>query len=777
MHENLILTDLGIIAVTSALVAILFHKLKFPVILGYVLVGLLLGPFLFKHSLIHDRENVQALSELGIIFLLFTLGMEFDLKKLQTLFGTSLVALILQTLLMVNIGLMVAPMLGYDRVIGIFLGSLLAISSSMVTIRVLEDQKAMQLPHAQLAVGILILEDILAILLLVVLSGISASGALPWASAIWSIFFLAVFVVGVFYVGRIVMPPLVKFIHKIGSLELVTVFAVGTVLGIGVLAAQFHLSLGLGAFVAGSLFTNSTLSHQIEHSIAPLKELFSAVFFVSTGMLINPTVILDQWSIILLLGVLVVVGKTASCGLGLFLSGQRTRSAFQAALAKSQIGEFSFVIAKLAQSMGLADEKLVSVAVGVSFITIFTTPIVSKQAIPLYKSLSRIIPKPIAQFGTIYHRIFCSVRARLGKTAFFALVKRPFWQIVVAFFLINGMIIAANMGSRWALSHQPWTEINDYIVPGIWLLTAVVVTPFLLSILRNLNAISIMSIDMVFSGSKRMKKSSSTFRLFISNILSILLIFLVAGTFISAISEFLPSGLSLLIFILLIGILTIVFQRQMIKLNSELEHRFTSSFHEETRELDAQLRMQSLEKFNEEFDWQSITSEKVISKNSLAAGKQIAELGLREKSGATIVAVSRGADIIYDPNPLAHLFAGDKVVLLGNEEQLTAATALLDSPQSETEGKDNTLQSEAVYLEPGSFLEGNTLAGSDLRKKHRITVVGIKHEKGEVVDPSPSQVLNAGDLLLIMGKRSHVEQFKNTLYSMAISEPTTVAKV
>jgi len=764
MHQNVLLSDLGIIAVASALVAVIFHRLRFPVILGYVTVGLLLGPFLFKHSIIHDGDIVQSLSELGVIFLLFSLGMEFDLKKLQSLFSISMGALVLQTVVMINIGLMIAPLLGYDRVQGIFLGSLLAMSSSMVTIRVLQDQKALQLPHAQLAIGILILEDILAILLLVVLSGISASGSLPWASAMWSIFILGVFVVGVFYVGRIGMPPLIKFVHKIGSLELVTIFAVGTVLGIGVLATQFHLSLGLGAFVAGSLFTNSPLSHQIEHSINPLKELFSAVFFVSTGMLINPTVIIEQWWIILLLAALVVIGKTASCGLGLFLSGQKSRSSFQAALAKSQIGEFSFVIANLAKSMGLADEKLVSVAVGVSFLTIFSTPILTKNANQLHDFLVVLTPRPISQFGNMYHRIYCSIQSRMGRTAFFKLVKRPFWQIVVAFFLINGMIIGSNFGSRWMLSHNPWPELKEFIIPGIWLTCAVLVTPFLISIMRNLNAISIMLVDMVFSGSKKMQHMSSTFRLFISHVLSILLIFLIAGTFISAVTEFLPSGLSLVLFVILIAILALVFQRQMIKVNSELEHRFSSSFHIESKAMETRQRMEALDKFNREFDWNSITSEKTIAENSMASGLQIAQIGLREKAGTTIVAVSRGDEIIYDPNPMAHLFAGDKIILLGNEEQLAKASELLDSPKDEKTEEDHSLKSEAVYIEPGCFLEGNTLAGSELRKLHRITVVGIKHGNNQVKNPTPSEVIHAGDLLLIMGKRSNVDTFKNALY-------------
>lgn len=767
MGENIILSDLGVIAVASALAAIVFDRIRFPVILGYILVGLLLGPFLFDHHFIHNRENVQSLSELGVIFLLFTLGMEFDLKKLQHLVSTSMVALILQTVLMIYIGIQTAPLLGHDKVIGIFLGSLLAISSSMVTIRVLRDQKALKLPHAQLAIGILILEDVLAVLLLVVLSGISASGSLPWSSALWTIFILGVFVVGVFYVGRIVMPSIIKIVHRIGSLELVTLFAVGTVLGIGVLAEQFHLSLGLGAFLAGSLFTNSSLSPKIEQSIAPLKDLFSAVFFVSTGMLIDPIVVIEHWPVILLLAFAVVIGKTTSCGIGLFLAGQKSRSSFQAALVKSQIGEFSFIIAKLAQNMGLADERLVSIAVGVSFLTILTTPIVSKNALPLYDFLASITPRPISQFANVYHNLYCSFQTLLERSHFFIIVKRPFWQIIVAFFLINGMIIAANLGSQYAINEQ----LNVHFVTGIWVLTAVLVAPFLLSIFRNIGAMSLMLVDLIFTGSKTIRKMSDTFKQFISHILSILLLFLVGGTFITALTEFLPSGYSLILFGLLIVVLALAFQRQMIKLNSELEHRFTSSFNVESKHIETKRRIKVLDKFNREFDWNSLTTEREIEPDSMASGKQIAELGLREKTGATIVAISRGDETIYDPNPQAHMFEGDRLILLGKEDQIAEAMEILSIPKSESSiSRGSTFLTEAIYIESGCFLEGNTLAGSELRNKHRITAIGIKRSNNPVTDPKPSEVLRVGDLLLIMGKTTHVEAFKKNLYHNEASE-------
>jgi CPA2 family monovalent cation:H+ antiporter-2 len=764
MPENAILSDLGIIAVACALVAIVFSKIKFPVILGYVIAGLFLGPFLFDHHLIHDRENVQALSELGVIFLLFTLGMEFDLKKLQHLLGTSLVAVVLQTFTMIYIGVQIAPMLGYDKTIGIFLGSLLSISSSMVTIRVLKDHKSLKHPHGQLAIGILILEDILAVILLVVLSGISATGSLPWGSAMWSIFILGIFVVGVFFIGRIVMPYIISIVHKIGSLELVTVFAVGSVLGIGVLAEQFHLSLALGAFVAGSLFTNSTLTHQIENSIAPIKELFSSIFFVSTGMLIDPQILIQEWKSVLLLAALVIIGKTVSCGVGLFLAGQKARSSFRAALAKSQIGEFSFVIAKLAQSMGLADEKLVSIAVGVSFITILSTPFAVQNSMVFYDILLKITPRPIARFGDIYHNFFCIVESVFQKTPIFKLTKRPFWQIITSFFLINGLFIGANLLSGYVVGRAEALPFETYIVVAIWMFTALLCAPFLLSIFRNLGAVSMIIMDMIFKGSKTLSKASHTFRQIIRHGIFSIFVFLVGGGFITALTEYLPSGYSIMLFMILILGLALLFRRQMIRFNSELEHRFASSFEIETKRLTDYHKQQALQAFEREFDWGSITTEHMIKHGSFASGKQIREMKLRENTGATIIAVSRGDEIIYDPNPTSHVFSGDTIVLLGNESQLNSAVTHLKQEQAEDDSpEDYTLHSEAVFINGGSFLEGNTLAGSELRNKHRITVVGIKRGDHPVMDPRPEEVLRAGDLLLILGKKSNVEGFKLSL--------------
>ncbi len=765
MTESHLLTDLGIVAASATGAAIICDRLKIPAILGYVGVGLALGAQVIDFHILQDTHSLFQLSELGVLFLLFTLGMEFDLQKLKNLVGSSLIALILQTILMLSIGTLTAPLLGFDKATGIFLGSLLAISSSMVTIRVLKDQKQMQHAHAQLAIGILILEDILAILLLVVLSGIDVTGSLPWSSAIWTIFIISVFVVVIFYFGRILMPGIVNTINRIGSLELVTLFAVGSVLGIGVIAEQIHLSLALGAFLAGSLFSNSALVERIEDSINPLKELFSAVFFVTIGMRINPEVVLAQAPIIILLSLLVVVGKTASCWVGLFLSGQRSKTAFQAAVAKSQIGEFSFVIASLALATGVADEGLMSIAVGVAIFTIITTPLISSRSSWIYDNTLDRSPSWMRSIGRIYHDLLNGYRTLISKSIVIRLMRRPFWQIIAAFLIICGLIFAAFVGANLARNGAVPDALQIYLLVGVWVVCAILVTPFVLSITRNLSAISLIIVDalsQIYKNNKLLK--SGHLRNLLSYVFSVVLIFIVGNIFLGATSDFLPTGIPLLLFGVLIAALAFIFSRQMIKINSVLENRFVESLKEETRDLEAQRREEILSDFQKEHLWHALTGEELIEPNSYPVGKQIVDLKLREQANVTIIAIKRGDQYVYDPNPRSHIFAGDTLILLGKEAALANARKILKSQSLDTETlAEQAFCVEAIYIPTGSMLEGNTLAGAELRRKHRITVVAIKRETEEVEDPSPSQVIQCGDILLIAGKRGNVEKFQKVM--------------
>jgi len=393
--------DLTIIVVCAAAVSYVFSRFNWPVILGYLLAGVLVGPNPFYDSPILNRETVENLSELGVMFLMFYIGLEFDLSKLKSLLGSALPAVLLQTIGMIFLGVMTAPVFGWSSVNGLFLGGVLAISSTMVTFSVMREQGALSQSYGQLALGILILEDIVAIILLVLLAGVGETSVFAWSDVGQSVFLVCVFVTVTYVLGKLLTPKLLSNLEKLASTEVVLLVIMALLMGLSFMADYFHFSIALGSFVAGAILANSILSHQIETFTEPFRHLFSAIFFVTVGMLIDPRILMEQWAPILLVAFLVIFGKVTTCYLGLGLSGQNLRSSFRAALSKAQIGEFSFIISKLGQSLGVTDPRFESLTVGVALVTILATPVLSARSDRLYDVLSNRVPEPIKKFNKL----------------------------------------------------------------------------------------------------------------------------------------------------------------------------------------------------------------------------------------------------------------------------------------------------------------------------------------------------------------------------------------
>ena len=763
VENSSLIFDLGVIIACAALVSIIFHRLRLPVIFGYLLTGLLLGPHLFAYSPLEDLGTVRELSELGIVFLFFVIGMDFDLRRLQRLVGPAFLALALQALGMIFFAMLFGPILRWNPLTSLFLGSLLTISSSMVTIRVMQDQKRIDHPHGQLALAILILEDILAVMMLVVLTGVSVTGHLEMG-AVWLVTFgIGVFVVMVFITGRIIAPGLLNVIHQIGSIELITIFSVGFVLGVSVLAQMFHFSVALGAFLAGAIISQSALIEEIEKSTLPLRDIFSALFFVSIGMLIDPAILINSWAWILLLSTIVIIGKTLSCWTGLFLAGQSSRSSFRAAVAKCQIGEFSFVIAYLGSSLGVTDERLTSLAVGVALVTILATPILSLHSEELFGLILRRTPEPVLLISRFYRNLIEAVQGALSSYSLIRLLKRPVVQNLVYFFLINGIIILAYLTANFmqtgiVSSYDAWFQ------SGIWLLAALAVVPVLVALVRNLNAMVMilteaalkqLSTDQSVRG--RMRNALNSAVLFVVHII-------VAGIFLSAAARYFPSGLALVLFLTLLIISALLFWRRINVFQSQLEYMFLESFNQHLHDREEQRRESVLTEITDKYPWPIKLREVTISDGTLPSGRRIIDLNLREKTGCTILALGRGNDQVIDPSPEAPLFSGDRIVLLGSEAQHSKAESLLAMRiPREQRPRAVGFEVEKFYLKPDSPLVGNTLAGADLRRRYGITVIGIQRGAERITAPSSNERMNAGDVLFVVGSRQLIVEFEKSL--------------
>ena len=374
MHEHSIVNDLAWILFTAAVAALALHPFKIPLLIGYIVAGFLVGPHLGLWPALVELENVQELSELGVIFLLFYIGLEFDFGRLKRLIGPAFTALALQTLLMLFLGIEASRLLGLSVMDGWFLGGLFSISSSMVSVKLIRERGLIHRPHASLTIGVLVLEDILAILLLVLLAGMAAEGTMNVQAIGRSLLFIAIFTVLVFLIGKLGALRLTRFLVVRGTTELVTMAALGLIFLVGLLAYKFNFSWALGGFLAGAILSRSQLAEKIEQLTEPLRDLFSDYSLLQSGCSSIRALLLRYAPIIIVLSLVIIIGKFSSCWLGFFLAGRDPSEATRAALIKSQIGEFSFVIVSIGATHGATSSELQSIVSGVAFITILTTP-------------------------------------------------------------------------------------------------------------------------------------------------------------------------------------------------------------------------------------------------------------------------------------------------------------------------------------------------------------------------------------------------------------------
>lgn len=759
-HSNTIINDLTIVIVCAATVSVLFKALRLPPMMGYLLSGLLIGPNFLMQSPIHDLDTIQDLKELGVAFLMFYIGLEFDLKKLQKMFGPAALAVLFQTAGMIILGMLTAPLLGWSSMDGLFIGCLLAISSTMITVPILKSQDAMKSNFAQLSIGILILEDILAILILVVLSGVGVTGKFEWDRAWQAIFLVGVFVVMVYFVGKLLAPKLLRLLKKFGNTEITTVVSVAVLLGIGLLAEHFNFSIALGAFLAGSILSQSELAHQIEKAIDPLKNLFTAVFFVTIGILIEPELLAQYWLPIVLLTVFVVVGKSIATWSGLFLTGEKPVTAFRAALCKAQIGEFSFIIAALGKKEGLTDPGVMTLAVGVALGTILVVPPLSGRALNIFDYIASRLPDSLTQAGTFYRNFLSTAKEDMGKIAFLKLVKRPLAQIVAYFLLFNGVLIGTYLAATYVEDIEQVEEWVGAIKIGIWILGGVICLPFLTTTLRSLEVIILLTTETAFSNRATRIFKRGTLRNILNRVLMTVLVVIFGGFYLSAAAAFLPSGVALAAFVGLICILSILLWRNIVKVNSRLENLFMQSFNVEMKAGIETRREQALKEFEERFSWPISLFDVEIKAKSMASGARIQDLKLREASGVTVVGVTRQNVTCYDPGPDVPLFPGDHLILTGTEVQIGEAVKVLSaSPEERTARPRGKFKIDQIYLASDSPFVGLTLAESNLRRRFHITVVGIQRGESRIYNPGPGEVLRADDILVVVGHTRTIEEF------------------
>jgi monovalent cation:H+ antiporter-2, CPA2 family len=674
MHGATFLQDLAIVMMAAAMVTVGFHLLRLPVVLGYILAGVLIGPHVLPKPLISDEVTIKTLSELGIVFLMFSLGLEFSFRRLRKVGVTALIAAPLEILLMIFVGYEVGQWFGWTRMDSLFLGAMISISSTTIIVKALQESRLTKEPFAQIIFGILIVEDILAIVLLALLSGIAMTGALKAGEVADTLGRLGIFLVVAVVIGLLAVPRLVGWVAKFRSNEMLLVTVLGLCFGVSLLAMKLGYSVALGAFIIGAVVAEAREIGRIEILTSSLRDLFCAVFFVTIGLLIEPRMLAEHWQPILIVTLAVVLGKSVACTLGAFVAGHDKWTAMRVGNGLGQIGEFSFIIAALGLQLKVTSEFLYPVAVAVSIITAFLTPLRLRRSDELVEWWSRRAPRAFTNYLDLYTEWLSQFGANRKPGLVGRMVRKWFWQMGLNVALTAGVFIAAAFLARskpgW-LPKLPGGEIG--LNAFLWLGATVLALPLLIATFRKLQALGLLVAEVSLRHEVADERAASI-RAVIAQAIPLAGAGALALLVLVLSSPLLPPLEVLLVLVLIVGLVMWAWWRAFVKWYSKAQVALMETF--------AQPPPSRPESTTQFFRLLSHAQLRVVAvdRSSPVVGKLIRELELRSRTGASVVGIERNGESIVNPGPDEEVRAGDKLLLLGSGDQLDKAAAIFHLP-------------------------------------------------------------------------------------------------
>lgn len=571
MHAISFIQDLAVIMLVAGVVTIVFHRLKQPVVLGYIVAGFIIGPHTPPFGLIHDEDTIKTLAELGVIFLMFCLGLEFSLRKLFKVGATAFIAAFLEIVLMIWIGFEIGRWFGWNTMDSLFLGAILAISSTTIIVKALNDLKMKNERFAQLIFGVLIVEDILGIGIIALLSGIAVSGTVSSGEVFSTVGKLSLFMIVALVIGILLVPRVLAYVAKFESNEMLLITVLGLCFGFCLLVVKLEYSMVLGAFLIGAIMAESRQLLKIERLIEPVRDLFSAIFFVAIGLMIDPQVLVDYAWPIVVITLAVVLGKMLSCGMGAFIAGNDGRTSLRVGMGLSQIGEFSFIIAALGMTLQVTSDFLYPVAVAVSAITTLLTPYLIRTADPLSIKLGNVVPGRLARVLSLYGEWLRNIQPQGQSALVAAMIRRILLQVgvnlalVIAIFFSGGYF-AGRLGT-WL---SQWISDVSQQKAVIWGAALLLSLPFLIAAYRKLKALSMLLAEMGVKPEMAGRHTQRVRRVIaeVIPLISLLVIFLLLSALSASI---LPTNELLLIIAIVAAVVVALLWRWFIRVHTRMQ--------------------------------------------------------------------------------------------------------------------------------------------------------------------------------------------------------------
>jgi CPA2 family monovalent cation:H+ antiporter-2 len=569
MHTIAFIHDLAVIMLTAGVVTVVFHLLRQPVVLGYIAAGVLIGPHTPPYSLVTDEETIRTLGELGVVFLLFSLGLEFSVKHLRKVGATAIVSALAGIVTMLWLGYELGLAFGWRSMDAVFLGAMLSISSTTITIKALDDLGLRHEAFARSVFAILIIEDVLAIGMIALLSSIAKTGGVETGDVLRTLGGLMVFLVASLVIGILTVPRLLDFVAKFNRNEMLLVGVLGLLFGFCLLVVKLGYSVALGAFIIGVIIAETRSLRRIEHLIEPIRDMFSAVFFVTIGLMLDPHALLDHAGPVAAITLVVIVGKVLSRTFGALAAGQRGRTSLRIGMSLAQIGEFSFIIAALGTSLAVTSAFLYPIAVAVSALTTLLTPYLMRAADPLARRMRGALPGGLRHILHMYTGWLQRLRFDGDRAIIAAIVRRILLQAFVNFCLVAAIFGAgAYVANSREIDLSAWLPNRKIANTLVWSAALVVSLPFLIAAYRKLKALAMMLAEVSVRGAGR---RSERVRRVIAEVLPLVSTTAMLLLVCALSSSILPPA-ELLVAVLAMGALILALAwRALVKLHSRLQ--------------------------------------------------------------------------------------------------------------------------------------------------------------------------------------------------------------
>ncbi len=751
--ENLpaLFSDLALILVTAGLTTVIFKWLKQPVVLGYIIAGFLIGPNFDWFPVIKDHTSVETWSEIGMVFMLFGIGLEFSFKKLKKVGGTVGITALTELVTMCVVGFLLGKALGWTQMDCIFLGAMLSISSTTIIAKAFDDMKLNREKFSGNVIGELVVEDLEAVLLMVILSTLAVSKSFDGMQLVSSMLKLGFFLLVWFVGGIFLVPTVLRWARKFMSEETLTVFSVGLCFMMVVLANLAGFSSALGAFIMGSILAETLEAEAIHKLTTPIKNLFGAIFFVSVGMMVDPQILVNYWWQILIVTLVLLIFKPLSNVIGRLIAGLGLKQAMQGGFCFSQIGEFSFIIATLGLNYGVIDEFLYPIIVSVSIITTFITPYAIKSAVPSYQWVTKHFPEG---WLNRLENSDSGIKVKSGKKVNMgSFLARQFKNIIIYLAIIIAVILIGFFASSFIMKYvpRPWSSAIGTA------LSLVLVSPFLWA----------MGFKHTLADTTHKLMEVSKFNKSLIRFVFVLRFVIVAVISYSVIQHFLNNlfwerlnvgspwyhwiniGFAL-VFTVLLRVLS-----PAMKFYKHIEDRFLDNLNKRQ-----QMQVFSIpEILQENCHLQKMT----LSPDSDYSGKLIKDTDFRDNYNVSVVSVERGKQLFELPKSDFQLFPYDKITFVGHEDHLRLLLSKVEvfDEQLIQEHEDSEVDLYKVEVRPQSPYVGVALMDSGLAEKLDAMVIAIERDGHFILNPSARITFQPADLVWFVAQKDKAEFLMN----------------